>query len=363
MKQQNEVGWGGALAATIIFAIAAIYSYNNDMEDGVIIPISCSIIFFIWFIVEAVKESNKSSRAAAQDSFSKSITYDKSLGDGDLKIYFNTEKKKATINTTKNDSSPVVVEEFEYNAGEKTDSYLVAWDKVNHNLLRASYTNSGIAKKLYNYKDVLSEKGVRSLNEPTGSLKSFGDFAFLTDDANKFVVIITKTSIYTYQYKELVSISIEEDGNSVYNKSIAGALVGGALVGGVGAIVGANTAQATENKEISKICVKILVQDSNRPTIEMVIYSGFLRTKELADMVMYEGCMEEANGIKDLFSVIIDIAEKDSRQQIATPTLSSPAPANTSSVADELLKLAQLKDSGILSEEEFNVQKNILLGR
>ena len=72
----------------------------------------------------------------------------------------------------------------------------------------------------------------------------------------------------------------------------------------------------------------------------------------------YEGLMKEVSGIKDIFSIIIDIVDKNVAQKKSTPV--SPL-LSSASVADELAKLAKLKDAGILSEEEFNAQKSKLL--
>jgi hypothetical protein len=47
---------------------------------------------------------------------------------------------------------------------------------------------------------------------------------------------------------------------------------------------------------------------------------------------------------------------------VAAPTPPSPQATSPSSVADELKKLAQLKDDGILTQEEFDAQKAKLLG-
>ena len=68
--------------------------------------------------------------------------------------------------------------------------------------------------------------------------------------------------------------------------------------------------------------------------------------------------MKEVTGIKDIFSIIIDITDKNIAQTKSNPT---PLMSSTSSIADELTKLAKLKDAGILSEEEFNAQKAKLL--
>lgn len=72
----------------------------------------------------------------------------------------------------------------------------------------------------------------------------------------------------------------------------------------------------------------------------------------------YEGLMKEVSGIKDIFSIIIDITDKNNAQAKSAPT---PLMSSTSSVADELQKLAKLRDAGVLSEEEFKAQKSKLL--
>ena len=67
--------------------------------------------------------------------------------------------------------------------------------------------------------------------------------------------------------------------------------------------------------------------------------------------------LKEVTGIKDIFSVILDIA--DNQKKFSKDEESVPSPG---SVADELTKLANLKAQGILSEEEFEKQKAKLLG-
>ena len=143
----------------------------------------------------------------------------------------------------------------------------------------------------------------------------------------------------------------------VYNKSLGGAVVGGLLFGGVGAIVGGSTAKAKQNKEVSKMVIKILKKDTANPNIRLVIYSGeVLKTKNSADKMRYDALMKEVFGIKDVFSVILDIADSQKKPSNAEKSVSSNV-----SVADELAKLANLKAQGILSEEEFEKQKAKLL--
>ena len=69
--------------------------------------------------------------------------------------------------------------------------------------------------------------------------------------------------------------------------------------------------------------------------------------------MLYEAGANEAQDIADTLSVIID---ENSRSDSPIPTVQQ-----SHSVADELTKLAELKDKGVLTEEEFNAQKKTLL--
>lgn len=83
-------------------------------------------------------------------------------------------------------------------------------------------------------------------------------------------------------------------------------------------------------------------------------------TKDEKSKNTYKSRIKEANAIKDLISVIID----NSNQQQAAQVTINPNPETpkvVSNIADELTKLAQLKDAGVLSEEEFQQQKKKLL--
>lgn len=68
------------------------------------------------------------------------------------------------------------------------------------------------------------------------------------------------------------------------------------------------------------------------------------------------------NKAKDLLSVIIDDA-KQTATRVSPVVIQQTAPqSQSSSVADELAKLAKLKSDGILTDEEFQAQKSKLLG-
>ena len=363
MKKQDDLSVGGALFLSVIFAIMAILSYNSD-ESGnpiAIIPAIGVIVGLVMALNAKRKASDRKARKEQQDIFAQTLDYDDCYGNGDLKLYFNSQRQDVTVCATTNEGrSTQVVRNFSVTETVKTDSYIVSYDATHNKILRIKTNKGNILLKEFNLNYTLKKWDV-VITKSTPAVKAYNDYAFITDDVNEFVAIVTPTSMHLHRYSDIVSITYEENGNDMYNKSLGGAVVGGLLFGGVGAIVGSNTAKAVKNKKIEMMSIKILLKSTSEPTILLEIFKAgkdraVLETKNTADKFFYEGLMKEVTGIKDIFSIIIDIVDKSSASQNQQISVSA-----SNSVADELTKLVQLKDAGVLTEEEFQAQKAKLL--
>lgn len=192
------------------------------------------------------------------------------------------------------------------------------------------------------------------------TVKNYGAYFFILDDYYKVLSIVSPFSIHkVLNYCDIVDVSYEEDGTTLYTKStsrtISGALLGGALFGSVGAIVGGLSGDSKQNKIVKSMIVKILVKNTSNPTININInYTGeAYKISDSLDKINYERCLRNANQIKDLLSVIID--ESNSMNKIDNKDRINV------STADELIKLTKLKEQGILTDEEFNKQKSKIL--
>ena len=365
MKRQDDLGLGGSIILTIVFAVMAVFTYQSSDDGNSLawIPGVGVVAGIIMTIIAAVKASNASARKEQQDNFAKSIAHDSSFGNGDLKLYFNSSNKKLTIcATTTSGTSEKVIDNFVQRKSVETDNHIVSLDSFYNKVVRVKNNDGNIIFEECCINDKLKDLNVE-VKPSTPTIKAFNDYAFVTDDVNEFIAIVTPTKIHLLRYADIVSISYEENGSDVFNKSLGGAVVGGLLFGGVGAIVGGNTAKAKQNKEVRNMSIKILLKSTSDSTIILKIFEvgrdgSVLETKKDADRMHYEGLMKEVSGIKDIFSIIIDIVDKNLATKNTAPVTSLMSSA---SVADELTKLAKLKESGILSEEEFKAQKSKLL--
>ena len=227
-------------------------------------------------------------------------------------------------------------------------------------------TESGKVKDVFNYINASSlprKKGEKS----TINTREIGNYLFLMDDFFKVLVLVGPDCHEIFNYSDIIQVSYEENGSQLYTKSagrtVGGAIVGGFLMGGAGAVVGGLSGASKQNKEIRNMDIKILLRSTSRTScvLHFKDVDRVLKTKEDADRKLYETYVKNANQAKDVLSVIIDDA-KQASAPIAQPITQPVVAPASSSVADELAKLAKLKADGILTEEEFQAQKSKLLG-
>ena len=227
-------------------------------------------------------------------------------------------------------------------------------------------SESGKVKDIFNYINANSLSMKRG-DKSTINTKVIGNYLFVMDDFFKVIVLVGSGTREIFNYSDIIEVSYEENGSQLFTKSagrtVGGAIVGGVLMGGAGAVVGGLSGASKQNKEIKNMDIKILLRSTSRTTcvLHFKDIDRVLKTKDESDRKLYETYVKNANQAKDILSIIIDDAKQASapiEQLVAQPVV---APSS-SSVADELAKLAKLKADGILSDEEFQAQKSKLLG-
>lgn len=196
-------------------------------------------------------------------------------------------------------------------------------------------------------------------------------YAFVLDEIGKVIYYIKSSQITKVAFDQIISVEVIEDNTLLLSKSttrtIGGALLGGALAGGAGIVVGGLSGDSIQKKRVSKITIKIKLRDYSTPVLLIPCFVARELTElneiELTDKnsehyYSYKNELQNAQKIADYVSVIIDEVDKQEKHsQIEQST------SNLPSVADELEKLASLKNQGILTEEEFIVQKEKLLNK
>lgn len=231
-----------------------------------------------------------------------------------------------------------------------------------------AYCVSGGVGSVFNYINANSLPKKRG-EKSTVNTRAVGNYLFIMDDFFKVLVIVGESSHEIFNYTDIIEVSYEENGNQLYTKSagrtVGGAIVGGVLMGGAGAVVGGLSGASKQNKEVKSIDIKILLRSTSRSScvLHFKDIDRVLKTKEDSDRKMYETYTKNANEAKDILSVIIDNAKQVQVNSPVAQPLIQKVPSSSSSIADELTKLAKLKADGILTDEEFQIQKAKLLSK
>ena len=191
-------------------------------------------------------------------------------------------------------------------------------------------------------------------------------YAFIVDKVARKIYYLTTEQTKEVPFAHIISVEILEDNTILFSKSVSvgGAILGGVLAGSAGMIVGGLSGNTKQEKNVSKLTVKIKIRDYSMPSLLMECFNSqeLLGNEEIwSTHKVYREELNNAQEIADYLSIIIDDVCK--QEKLSRPKGTRDNSSNNSSVVDELAKLASLKEQGILTEEEFRIQKEKLLNK
>ena len=169
------------------------------------------------------------------------------------------------------------------------------------------------------------------------------------DDNNKMFM----TNDLLFNYDNLVSYELIEDGSSLTKSGLGQAVVGGVLFGGAGAVVGAITGQK-QKETCNSLKILITLKDTNCTTV----YIPFITVSVKKNGNVYQSAKGLAQNCVNLLTMIVS---ENNRKATASASVSSAS--GPIFIADELTKYKKLLDEGILTQEEFDAQKQKLLNQ
>lgn len=199
----------------------------------------------------------------------------------------------------------------------------------------------------------------------TRSIEISGDLVLLINDDAKQICILRPNIKKVIGFDQVIDVEYIVNEDTVASRStlntIGRAVVGGVLAGGVGAIVGGLSGKTKTESKISKIAVKVLIRDLDFPAMNITYFDCKTlpdRKPVSPDSIFCESANLQAQDFVNTMSIIID---EGKRMGISVPQEQPQMLPDKPSIADEIKKLANLRDEGILTQEEFEKQKASLL--
>lgn len=171
------------------------------------------------------------------------------------------------------------------------------------------------------------------------------------DDSTQTVQVITKAGFNSakeyIKYNQIVDFELLEDGDTITKGAIGSAVVGGALLGAGGAITGA----ILGTKKTKVVCNSLQLRISVKDYYKKVIVANYIELPTKYTSMTYKLMYEQAQKAVGELQVAVASTQRNASTQVPS-----------GSVADEIVKLHQLKEQGVLTESEFISAKKKLLG-
>lgn len=195
-----------------------------------------------------------------------------------------------------------------------------------------------------------------SINELISSrLPLVSSFAF-TKNVSHYLLVDENNKAFKvglhdiFEYDNLLSFELLENGESITKGGLGSAVAGGLLFGGVGAIVGSAVGGKKSKGVCSSMKIRITLKNAHTDTV----FIELVYTDTKTDTMAYAGAQDSAQRCLSALQIIAD----------TNGTANTPVVAAGPSVdvAAEIQKFYNLKERGIISEDEFNIKKSQLLG-
>lgn len=156
-----------------------------------------------------------------------------------------------------------------------------------------------------------------------------------------------------YGFQKISEVSLLKDGVTITSTNrgsqALGATVGGVAFGGIGALIGGLSGSTTSQDRVRRVALRIKVDDPDHPVHEVTMFNWEGDKKGVkADGFIIQNALKEAEEFMAHVSNAIRRTKESSRWLKTTHSLSRP---------DHLRELWQLKNEGIISEEEFQAEK------
>lgn len=191
-----------------------------------------------------------------------------------------------------------------------------------------------------------------------------GNLGIAIDEDRKKVCFIihgeSEPALKFYSYRDILHCELLEDQFSITRTSrssqLANAFLGGVLFGGPGALIGSLTsASHSSDGGVKEIAMHVIVNDTESPLKVvrfLLAYHGeyFPRNGEI-----YKKNFSLAQHWYALLKVLIERAEKEAS------LVEDPPPSLVDSSTAELVTLSGLLDNGLITREEFELQKTKII--
>lgn len=184
----------------------------------------------------------------------------------------------------------------------------------------------------------------------------------MIDRIHKKFAINGSMGIQCFDYKDLMDFEIKENGSSIIQGKVASTLVGGFLLGGIGALAG-SSGRRTVTDVCNDLILKVYVNNSDIKCVTEK-FNRYSIDKNSEEYQQLSKRVDEVVGILKYIKLQNEYSRADNERVIEESVQEIETKSQKSSNGfEQLEKLAELKEKGIITNEEFEESKKKILSK
>lgn len=198
-----------------------------------------------------------------------------------------------------------------------------------------------------------------NIKKSSGKAKKFakGMMALYTAGASIAIEHAMKPGDTIFSYNELLDYDLFENDLSIASGGTGRAVVGTAIAGSVGGVLGAMTATRKTKRSVDSMALQISTNNFFFPSVMITYIDKETKTSKKKYTDAYSKAQQTIACMDIIFNQL---------EQVPTPTedtvLNETNNITDSNPYEEIKKLKELLDMGIINQEEFDIKKKELLG-
>ena len=222
------------------------------------------------------------------------------------------------------------------------------------NIMRVIKKNN----EYYSFKTFLEENQMYDTEYESVTYKNIVEMDFDMNHKQLALYSYYETTAVILDFDEILDFEVTENGNSIISSRTGSTIAGGLLFGELGAMVG-----ASGSRSIDEVCHTLKLKIYTNNISNNVVTLDFLDDKVRTESIKYDDISQVIDEMVGFLKLIKEHNRQEERKEDKNIIVENTEDIKQNNNLSSLKELAELKEKGIITQEEFEETKKKILSK
>ena len=222
------------------------------------------------------------------------------------------------------------------------------------NIMRVIKKNN----EYYSFKTFLEKNQMYDTEYESVTYKNIVEMDFDMNHKQLALYSYYETTAVILDFDEILDFEVTENGNSIISSRTGSTIAGGLLFGELGAMVG-----ASGSRSIDEVCHTLKLKIYTNNISNNVVTLDFLDDKVRTESIKYDDISQVIDEMVGFLKLIKEHNRQEERKEDKNIIVENTEDIKQNNNLSSLKELAELKEKGIITQEEFEETKKKILSK